>query len=360
MDIGASFNSTLHHSESGWKVPFGDTARFLAIGDAVWAEIFMVDAAGSHQISLKKDDCRKLYSGTIVKIDPTNVSRVIGKQGSMITAIREKTQTRIQIGQNGYIWIDGKGDDISRAQKADKMAGQTDMELIKNGVRLDGRKPDELREVKIVAGVLDNADGSCYLEWGNNKIYAGVFGPMECHPRHKQKADRAIVQARYTMAPFSVNDRKRPGLDRRSSEISYIVSQAFEKVVMVEEFPKASIRVDMQVVEAHAGTRCAAMTAASVALADAGIPMRDMIPACASGKVHDIVVLDLNKEEDNYGQADLPLAIIPSTGEVVLLQLDGHLTPDQFEEAMDLATNGCMDLYEKMRAALENRYGGSK
>ena len=108
MDIGASFNSTLHHSESGWKVPFGDTARFLSIGDAVWAEIFMVDAAGSHQISLKKDDCRKLYSGTIVKINPTNVPRVIGKQGSMITTIREKTQTRIQIGQNGYIWIDGK------------------------------------------------------------------------------------------------------------------------------------------------------------------------------------------------------------------------------------------------------------
>ena len=72
------------------------------------------------------------------------------------------------------------------------MAGQTDLELIKNGVRLDGRKADELREVKITAGVLDNADGSCYLEWGNNKVYAGVFGPMECHPRHKQKADRAI------------------------------------------------------------------------------------------------------------------------------------------------------------------------
>lgn len=124
MDIGSSFNSTLHHSESGWKVPFGDTARFLAIGDAVWAEVFMVDAAGSHQISLKKDDCRKLYSGTVIKIDPTNVSRVIGKQGSMITAIREKTQTRIQIGQNGYIWIDGKGEDISLAQKAIEMINE--------------------------------------------------------------------------------------------------------------------------------------------------------------------------------------------------------------------------------------------
>ena len=121
MDIGSSFNSTLHHSESGLKVPFGDTARFLSIGDAIWAEVFMVDAAGSHQISLKKDDCRKLYSGTVVKLDPTNVPRVIGKQGSMITTIREKTQTRIQIGQNGYIWIDGKGEDIALAQKAVEM-----------------------------------------------------------------------------------------------------------------------------------------------------------------------------------------------------------------------------------------------
>ena len=88
--------------------------------------------------------------------------------------------------------------------------------------------------------------------------------------------------------------------------------------------------------------------------------MRDMIPACASGKINDIVVLDLNKEEDNYGQADLPLAIIPSTGEVVLLQLDGHLSPEQFEEAMDLATSGCMDLYKIMRDALDKSYGGKK
>ena len=81
----------------------------------------MVDAAGTHQISLKKDDCRKLYSGTVLKIESTNVPRVIGKQGSMITTIREKTRTRIQIGQNGYIWIDGEGADIAIAQKAIEM-----------------------------------------------------------------------------------------------------------------------------------------------------------------------------------------------------------------------------------------------
>ena len=96
---------------------------------------------------------------------------------------------------------------------------------------------------------------------------------------------------------------------------------------MVELLPRAAIRVDMQGVEAHAGTRCAALTAASVALADAGIPMRDIIPSCAAGKGSDTVVLDLNKEEDNYGQADLPLAIVPSTGEVVLLPIPVRMWP---------------------------------
>ena len=203
------------------------------------------------------------------------------------------------------------------------MGGKFDKEFIdKKGKRMDGRAPNELRPLKIEAGVLDEADGSCYLEWGNNKVYCGVFGPIECHPRHKQKPDRAIIQARYNMAPFSVDDRKRPGLDRRSTEIGLLISEALERVVMVEKYPKAAIRVDIQVVEAHAGTRCAALTAASVAVADAGIPMKDLVPSCATGKVDGKVVLDLNKEEDNFGEADLPLAVLPATEEVVLMQMD--------------------------------------
>ena len=239
------------------------------------------------------------------------------------------------------------------------MGGKFDKEFIdKKGKRMDGRAPNELRPLKIEAGVLEEADGSCYLEWGNNKIYCGVFGPIECHPRHKQKQDRAIIQARYNMAPFSVDDRKRPGLDRRSTEIGLLISEALERVVMVEKYPKAAIRVDIQVVEAHAGTRCAALTAASVALADAGIPMKDLVPSCATGKVGGKIVLDLNKEEDNFGEADLPLAVLPSTQEVVLMQMDGELTPEEFEEAFDMAIKGCEQVYEIQRDALKRRYGG--
>ena len=118
MNIGAFQNSMLHHSETDWKVDFGDTASFIGIGDAVLAEVYMVDGSGSHQVTLKKDDCRKLYTGTIVHIAPPRVSRVIGKQELMITLIRERTGCRIQVGQNGLIWIDGEPDQIARAQKA--------------------------------------------------------------------------------------------------------------------------------------------------------------------------------------------------------------------------------------------------
>ena len=154
-----------------------------------------------------------------------------------------------------------------------------------NGKRLDGRKPDELRKIKIEAGLLHRAEGSCYLEWGGNKVLAAVYGPREAIPRHTQNPLRAIVNARYNMAAFSVEDRKRPGPDRRSREISKVISEALEKIVLTEKFPRAAIDVNIEVLDAEAGTRCAGLTAAGVALADAGIPMRDIPVACASGKI---------------------------------------------------------------------------
>lgn len=237
------------------------------------------------------------------------------------------------------------------------MGMESDVKLMdEKGLRLDGRRPEELRPIKIEAGVLKRADGSAYLEWGKNKILAAVYGPREAHPRHLQDSSKAIVQCRYNMAPFSVSDRKRPGPDRRSVEISKIISEALENVVMTELFPRSSIDVFIEVLEANAGTRCAGLTAASVALADAGVPMRDLVAACAAGKIEDTVVLDLGKEEDNFGQADVPLAIVPRTGELVLLQMDGDMTQEELFKAMDMAMKASMQIYEIQKDALRRRY----
>lgn len=237
------------------------------------------------------------------------------------------------------------------------MGDSTDIKLIDDkGKRLDGRKFDELRPIKIEANVLKRADGSAYLEWGENKILAAVYGPREAHPRHLQDPTKAIVQCRYNMAAFSVNDRKRPGPDRRSTEISKILSEALEYVVFTEQFPRTSIDVFIEVLQADAGTRCSGLTAASVALADAGIPMKDLIVSCAFGKVDGKVVLDLFKEEDNHGEADVPLAVVPRTEEVVLLQMDGHLTVDELNDGLAMTMKACKHIYDLQRDALRNRY----
>lgn len=232
----------------------------------------------------------------------------------------------------------------------------TDIKLFENGKRLDGRKPDELRKIKIEAGVLHRAEGSCYLEWGGNKVIAAVYGPREAIPRHTQNPLRAIVNAKYNMAAFSVEDRKRPGPDRRSREISKVISEALLNAILVEKFPRASIDVNIEVLDAEAGTRCAGLTAAAVALVDAGIPMKDIPVACAAGKIDNQVVLDLGKDEDNYGSADLPVAISPRTGEILLLQMDGHLTIDEFDKALDMAIKGCHMISDLQKKAIMEKY----
>ncbi len=227
--------------------------------------------------------------------------------------------------------------------------------LIENGIRLDGRKPDELRPIKIEVGVLNRADGSCYFEFGENKVMAAVYGPREVHPRHMQKSNSAVVRYRYNMASFSVEERKRPGPDRRSIEVSKVSREALEPVIFQEYFPRSAIDIFVEVLQADAGTRTAGINAASIALADAGIPMKSLVSACAVGKIDGTLVLDLNKDEDNYGQSDMPIAMTPD-GNITLIQMDGHLTKDEFREAFEMAKTGCLAIYEVQKAALVEKY----
>lgn len=229
-------------------------------------------------------------------------------------------------------------------------------EFIIDGKRIDERDPKELRPLKIEAGVLKKADGSAYLELGHNKVIAAVYGPRELHPRHLQRPDRAVLNCRYDMAPFSVEERKRPGPSRRSKEISKVSTEALEPAVFLRRYPRAGIDVTMEILQADAGTRTAAITAASVALADGGIPMRDLVASIAAGKVDGTIVLDLCKEEDQWGEADMPIAYMPQKGHLTLLQMDGNLSSEEFDQALDLAVKGCKEVYEMQREALKEKY----
>ncbi|MGP6207046.1 exosome complex exonuclease Rrp41 [Cuniculiplasma sp. SKW3] len=237
------------------------------------------------------------------------------------------------------------------------MGTPSNVKLIdENGLRLDGRGDEELRPIKITTDVLERADGSAFIEWGGNKILVAVYGPREAYPKHTQDIEKAVIKARYNMAAFSVDERKRPGPDRRSVEISKVISEALSAAVMLEQFPRTQIDVFIEVIQADAGTRIASLTAASVALANAGVPMRDLVVGCTAGKVEGRIVLDLSKEEDNFGSADLPMAVLSKTDEVVLIQMDGELTKEELYKGMDMILKATKRINEIQRKALSEKY----
>jgi exosome complex component RRP41 len=226
----------------------------------------------------------------------------------------------------------------------------------KKGLRLDGRKADELRPVKLEVGVIPNADGSAYVEHGKNKILAAVYGPREVHPKHLALQDRTVLKCRYHMAPFSVQERKSPAPSRREIELSKVIRESLEPAVFMEYYPRTMIDVFIEVLQADGGTRCASITAAALALADSGVPMRDLVVACAAGKVDDTVVVDLMDTEDKLGGADVPVALMPNLNAVTLLQMDGKLTQEEFEKAVSMALDGCKQIYTMQKEALKSKY----
>ncbi len=233
--------------------------------------------------------------------------------------------------------------------------------LIKDGIRLDGRKFDELRPIKLSVGILPNTNGSALIEFGKNKIVAGVYGPREVHPRHLAKQDTGVLRCTYMMSTFAVDERKSPAPGRREKELSMIIRQALEPSIFLRYYPKTLIDVHIQVLCADGGTRCASIIAASLALADAGIFMRDLVCAVAVGKVQDEqgnghIVLDLSDIEDKEGLGDLPIAMMPRNKEVTLLQFDGELTKEEMSKAMELGFIGLEKINILQHEALKSKY----
>ncbi|MBI5332697.1 MAG: exosome complex exonuclease Rrp41 [Candidatus Aenigmarchaeota archaeon] len=231
-----------------------------------------------------------------------------------------------------------------------------EIKLIKNNKRIDGRKFTDLRPLEAKVGVLKRADGSAYFRIGNTIAIAGVMGPRKVHPKHMEKADRAILRTEYRMAPFSTWERSRPGPNRRAHEISMVTRKALEPVIFLEEFPKTAINVYIEILQADASTRCAGINAAALALADAGIPMKDLVSSCSAGIIEGQIVLDIAGQEDCHGELDFPIAYYPKKKHITLLQMDGIATNEQFKKILHLAVSGAEKIYEEQKKALRQKY----
>ena len=223
--------------------------------------------------------------------------------------------------------------------------------------RSDGRKFDELRPIRAEVGVIPNANGSALFAFGNTVAIAAVYGPKQLHPANKREPDRGIIRCEYSMLPFSVSERSRPGRSRRSREIGLITENALSSVVDLKRFPGSVIDVSILILQADAGTRCAGINAASMALADAGIVMSELVSSVAIGKIDDKIVMDVTKEEEDWeegeGPTDIPFSITSNKEEIVHLQLDGMIQTKRFGEAIDSAKIACRKISEYQLKALK-------
>ncbi|MEI6732147.1 MAG: exosome complex RNA-binding protein Rrp4 [archaeon] len=121
IDINSPYPAPLHVNEVPWRVEFGDTSKYLGVGDTILAKVLMVDETKRVQVTMKEQGLRKLQGGQVIEVSHSKVPRVIGKGGSMIQMIKGYTNCRIFIGQNGRIWIDGEIDSMVYAIRAIRM-----------------------------------------------------------------------------------------------------------------------------------------------------------------------------------------------------------------------------------------------
>jgi exosome complex component RRP41 len=229
--------------------------------------------------------------------------------------------------------------------------------------RFDGRKFDELRPMEAKVGVVKNAVGSAMFKCGKTVAIAAVYGPRELHPKHLQNPKAGRLRCTYNMVAFSGSgDRVRPGPSRRSKEIGLVIEKSLAPVLDLSEFPKAVVDVYIELVQTDAGTRCAGICAASMALADAGFAMKDLVCAVSGGLVGKTPVVDVDYQEESYegGSVDVPIAVVPRTGDITLLQLDGTISPDDFKKVVKMAKDGCQKIYEVQKAALRAKYEEAK
>lgn len=226
--------------------------------------------------------------------------------------------------------------------------------------RPDGRKVNELRPVQAKVGIIPNANGSAVFAFGGSIAMAAVYGPKKMHPQHAQNPEKGVLRCEYSMISFSVNDRIRPGNNRRSTEISKITQWALDPVLILDKYPNSVIDVYINIIQADASTRCAGINAAALALAQAGIPMNGMVSSVSIGKLDKQLVVDVNKKEEDWeegeGPTDIPISLT-SEGKITHMQLDGKINKEQLKEAIKLAKEATKEIYAIQKTALKESIG---
>ncbi|MBQ6949446.1 MAG: ribonuclease PH [Firmicutes bacterium] len=226
-------------------------------------------------------------------------------------------------------------------------------------IRVDGRKLDQLRPLKMTDNFLMHPAGSVLIETGDTKVICTACVEEKTAP-HLKGTGKGWVTAEYAMLPGSTADRKKCGgvkKDGRSTEIQRLIGRSLRSVVDLDKLGERSIYIDCDVIQADGGTRTASITGAFVAMVQAmkklkadglieEVPITSFLSAVSVGKVADQLMLDLCYEEDSRAQVDMNV-IMTDDGRFVELQGTGEEAPFTAEEMVGLvalAKKGCEEL----------------
>lgn len=221
--------------------------------------------------------------------------------------------------------------------------------LTDQGLRFDGRRANELRKIKCKLGVFSQPDGSAYLEQGNTKVLAAVYGPHQIRgSRIKPIHDAVVVNCQYSMATFSTGERKkRPRGDKKSTEMTMHLKQALSSVIKTELYPRSQIDVFLEVLQADGGNYCVCLNAATMALIDAGIPLKEYVIACNASLANgEVPLVDISHLEETSGGSTLTVAMLPLSGQIALMEMSQRFHLDHLDVVLETAMKGCKDIYE--------------
>ncbi len=223
--------------------------------------------------------------------------------------------------------------------------------------RAHDRKNDETREIKAKIGVIPNADGSAMFAFGDTIAVAAVYGPKTMHPQHQQNPEKGVLRCNYDMLSFSVPERKKPGPNRRSQEISKITEWALNEAINLDEFPATVVDVEIMILQANASTRCAGINAASLALAHAGVPMKELVTSVSIGKLDKTLIVDVDKDEEDFeegeGATDIAMSFLANSGKISHIQLDGKISSEELNKAIELGWEACQKIKKIQEDALK-------
>ncbi|KAK9455852.1 ribosomal protein S5 domain 2-type protein [Dipodascopsis uninucleata] len=228
------------------------------------------------------------------------------------------------------------------------------------GLRVDGRRWNETRHFKCSINTHPvSSDGSSLVEQGNTKVICNVVGPKEPTQRSKLNTERATINVKIIVAPFSTLERrKRSQNDHRLQELCITLQHVFEKAIIAHLQARSQIDILLYVLSQDGGMLQACLNATTLALIDAGIPMYDYISASTAGMFDKEALLDLNRLEES-AMPLLTIATVGKSNRIALLQMENKIQFEALEPMMAVALSGCHHIRDLMDQEIR-RHGKSR